>query len=199
MGTRWLASVKLFMCKEVKSVCREAIANSGANQFCIRGQCDVKSHRINKVFLKEDHLYIIGKRKDQALVNLTLDASALPGDVDPQELVEIARPINIWRAHFTSETERNKRVDGSEKFWEEAEDPALSKLIKVDTAHQTPKKLKVGALLEALADTIPVGVGKSESIQVIEDHMGKANVVEQEATRNASLREALAEWNKVCV
>jgi hypothetical protein len=105
----------------------------------------------------------------------------------------------VWRAYFTSEAKRRERsADGSDKSWEEVEAPTLSKLSEVDTTYQTPKKLKVGTLLEGLVDTIPVGVGKAEAVEVIKDHMTMADGPDREYAMNSSIQTVLAEWNKVC-
>jgi hypothetical protein len=53
-----LVSVKLFMCQEIKSLCRGSISNSGDGRFCTRKRSDVKTHKANKVTVKEGHLYI---------------------------------------------------------------------------------------------------------------------------------------------
>jgi hypothetical protein len=71
--------------------------------------------------------------------------------------------------------------------------PSLTKLSEVDATYQTPKKLKVGTLLEVLADTIPIGIGKAEKIAVIQDHMLAADGSARESTRNSSIRTVLAE------
>jgi hypothetical protein len=193
-----LVSVKLFMCQEVKFLCRGSISNSGDGRFCIRTRCNVKTHKANKVMVKEGYLYIRGNRKDQALSEPSMDALGLPGDSDPRDLADEARPLNVWRAYFTLEAERRERSDGSDKSWEEVEAPTLSKLSEVDTTYQTPKKLKVGTLLEGLVDTIPVGVGKAEAVEVIKDHMTMADGPDREYAMNSSIQTVLAEWNKVC-
>jgi hypothetical protein len=76
--------------------------------------------------------------------------------------------------------------------------PSLNKLSEVDLEYKTPKKLKVGMLLEALAETIPIGIGKAETIAVIADYMINAEGLERETARDTSLQTVLAEWNKVC-
>jgi hypothetical protein len=200
-GVDRLVSAKLFMCQEVKSLYRGSISNSGDGRFCIRTRCDVKTHKANKITVKEGQLYIRGSRKDQALSEPSMDAVlGLPGDSDPRDLAHEARPLNVWRAFFTSEAKRRERLaNGSEKSWEEVlEAPTLSKLSEVDTKYQTQKKLKVGTLLEGLVDTIPVGVGKAEAVEVIKDHMTMADGPDREYAMNSSIQTVLAEWNKVC-
>jgi hypothetical protein len=187
------------MCRELKSLCRGIISNSEDGRFCTRTRCDVKTHKANKITVKEGHLYIRGTRKDQALVEPLMDVLGLPGDADPRNLADEARPLNVWRAFFTSEVERRERsADGSETSWEEVEAPTLLKLSEVDTAYQTPKKLKVGTLLEGLVGTIPVGIGKAEAVEVIKDHMTMADGPDGECATNLSIQTVLAEWNKVC-
>jgi hypothetical protein len=195
-----VVSVKLLWFIEVSPVCGGVIASSGNGRFCVRKSCDVKSHRSNKILMKDNHLYILGKRKDQALVEPILDADSVTGGADPSKLEDIEKPINVRRAYFSSETERAGRsTNESEKSWEEVEIPSLTKLSEVDATYRTPKKLKVGTLLEVLADTIPIGISKAERIAVIQDHMLAADGSARESARSSSLRTVLAEWNKVCV
>jgi methyl-accepting chemotaxis protein len=58
--------------------------------------------------------------------------------------------------------------------------------------------LKAGFIMAALADTIPIGIGKAESIQEIEDHLAKADGSERESAKDSSIWTVLAEWNKIC-
>jgi hypothetical protein len=71
-------------------------------------------------------------------------------------------------------------------------------LSEVDFAYQTPKRLKVGVLLEALAETIPVGIGKTDRFESIEDPMLVESGAMREAAVSKSIQIILAEWNKVC-
>jgi hypothetical protein len=80
-GDRFGSSVGLFYCREVntvKSPCGGVIANSGFNRFCLKLKCEVKSHRIQKAKLVVGHMYILGVRKKQALLEPSLDVSVLP-------------------------------------------------------------------------------------------------------------------------
>jgi hypothetical protein len=86
----------------------------------------------------------------------------------------------------------------SDRSWEDVEVPSLTKLSEVNTAYRTPKKLKVGTLLEALADTIPIGIGKAKRIELAQDHMMASAGPKRESAQDAALRTILAEWNKVC-
>jgi hypothetical protein len=166
-----MVSVKLFWCEEVSSVRGGVIASSGGGRFCVKAVCDVKSHLSSKVLMRFNHLYICGKRKNQAMIEPTLDSSSLADHVNPSRLAEVERPINVWRAYFASESDRAGRSSNDgEHSWEEVEIASLNKLSEVDSEYKTLKKLKVGTLLEALADTIPIGIGKAEKIAVIADH-----------------------------
>jgi hypothetical protein len=104
--------------------------------------------------LNNNHLYIMGKRKDQALTEPTLDADSIAGDTDSIQLEDMEKPIGVWRAYFTTEMDRANRLNDSDRFWEDVEVPSLTKLSEANTAYRTPKKMKVGTLLEALADTM---------------------------------------------
>jgi hypothetical protein len=63
----------------------------------------------------------------------------------------------------------------------------------VNIDYQTPKKLKVGVLLEAMADTAPIGIGKAEVIEQIEDHMVRPSGDERETAWAQSLRRTVLE------
>jgi hypothetical protein len=160
-------------------VCGGAIAGSSGARFCVKPRCTTKTHIISKVNLCDNHFYIRGNRKDQALLEPSLDASQLSTEgVEPSRLASTAQPRVVWRAYFGSEKLRTERAilamsGNSEQSWEEVEAPSLEKLSCVNIDYQTPKKLKVGVLLEALADTAPIGIGKAEAIEQIEDHMAR--------------------------
>jgi hypothetical protein len=145
----------------------------------------------------------MGNRKDQALLEPSMDSVKLNDGVDPQVFANRIKPTSVWRAFFTAEAERVERNDNVEnatrdQSWEDVESPSLEKLSEVDFAYQTPKRLKVGILLEALADTIPVGVVKTESLELIKDPMLVESGPVREAAVAASIRTVLAEWKKVC-
>jgi hypothetical protein len=63
--------------------------------------------------------------------------------------------------------------------------------------YQTPKKLKVGTLLEALSDTMPIGLGKAEEVSRIIDPGTVEGAEKRESVETESLRTVLAEWNKL--
>jgi hypothetical protein len=195
-----LGSVTLFLCQDTKSLCRGLISNSGDNRFCIRTKCEVKSHRVNKVEVKEGHLYIRGKRKEQALVEPSLNPIGLSGRADIERLMDTPKPLNVWRTYFKSEMAKTERVtEESDRSWEEVEAPSLTKLSEVEGAYHTPRKLKAGFIMAAMADTIvPIGIGKAEPIQEIEDNLSKLNGSERESAKDSSIRTVLAEWNKIC-
>jgi hypothetical protein len=116
-----------------------------------------------------------------------------------EQLAETVKPVNIWRTYFMSEMSKPERAtEGRELSWEEVEAPTLTKLSEVDGAYHTPRKLKARFIMAALADTIPVGIGKAEAIQEIEDHLGKGAGDERESAKDSSIRTVLAEWNKIC-
>jgi hypothetical protein len=116
--------------------------------------CEAKSHRTQKVNLAVGNLYILGTRKDRALLQPSLEVSLLPDDKDAAILAATSKPINVWKAFFESQTERiilSPTSDTqSEASWEDLESPSLDKLSSVTSSYVTSKKLKVGFLLEAL-------------------------------------------------
>jgi hypothetical protein len=180
-------SVKLFWCIEVQTVRGGAIAESSGAQFCVKPRCTTKTHIISQVNLRNNHFYIHGNRKDQALLEPSLDASQLPTEVEPSPLASKAQPRVVGRAYFGSEKLRTNRAiigmrGDSEQSWEEVEALLLEKLSCVNIDYQTPKKMKVGVLLEAMPDTAPIGIGKAEAIGQIEDHMAWPSGDERETT-----------------
>jgi hypothetical protein len=50
---------------------------------------------------------------------------------------------------------------------EEVEAPTLTKSSEVEGIYNTPRKLKAGFIMAALAVTIPIGIRKAEAIQEI--------------------------------
>jgi hypothetical protein len=136
--------------------------------------------------------------KDQALAEPPLDADSITDDTDSIQLEDMEKPIDVWRAYFATEMDRANRLNDSDRSWEDVEVPSLTKLSEINTAYRTPKKLKVGTLLKALADTIPIGIGKAERIELVKDHMMASAGPERELAQDAALRTVLAKWNKVC-
>jgi hypothetical protein len=105
---RFGSSVGLFYCCEVNTVKSPrggVIASSGFNPFGLKLNCKVKSHRIQKVKLVVGNMYIIGIRKEQALLEPSLDVALLPKEIDPMVFVETSKPSNVWKAFFTSQSE----------------------------------------------------------------------------------------------
>jgi hypothetical protein len=84
-----------------------------------------------------------------------------------------------------------------EKSWEEIDSISLEKLSSVSSTYQTPKKVKVGTLLEALSDTMPIGLGKTEEVSRIIDPGTVEGAEKRESVEAESLRTVLAEWNKL--
>jgi hypothetical protein len=114
----------LFYCEEVnknKSPGGGVIANSGYNRFCLQINCEVKSHRLQKVKLEAGKLYILGVRKEQALLEPSLDVTALPPGTDPTVLADTSKPSNVWKAFFVTQMERNDQASSvdsrSETSW----------------------------------------------------------------------------------
>jgi hypothetical protein len=70
----------------------------------------------------------------------------------------------------------------------------LDKLSAVTSSYVTPKKLKVGFLLEAFADSIPIGLGKAEDLTEIPDMSGLTDDKLRQAQAKA-MELILSEWN----
>jgi hypothetical protein len=200
-GDRFGSSVGLYYCQEVNtntSPCGGVIANSGYNRFCLRINCKVKSHRLQKVKLEAGKLYILGARKEQALLEPLLDVSSLPQGTDSSVLADISKPSTVWKAFFITQMEckdQSSTVDSpSETSWEDLESPLLDKLSSVTSSYVTPKKLKVGFLLEAFADSIPIGLGKASELTELPDLSGLVDDPLKQAQAEAMIV-ILSEWN----
>jgi hypothetical protein len=199
-GDRFGSSVGLFYCREVSSVsvCRGVIAKSGNNRFCLKATCEIKSHRNQKVMLAPDSLYILGTRKDQALLEPSLKGTNIPEGTTIADLLTKDRPVDVWKAFFASETQRisaDDRADAtSEVSWFEVDPPTLEKLSTVANSYATPQKLRVGGLLEAFADSIPIGVGNATELSAIPD-LSTLQGEEQDIAGADAIQTILREWN----
>jgi hypothetical protein len=86
-GDRFGSSVGLFWCRDFNAPCCGVIANSGFNRFCTKMNCETKAHRAQKVTIELGFLYILGTRKDQAILEPSLNGNLLANE---QEIVKIA-------------------------------------------------------------------------------------------------------------
>jgi hypothetical protein len=167
-------------------------------RLCVRINCDFKSHQSQKVILVPGRLYMMGGRKDQALLEPSLDVSALPKETDPAVLITTQQHSNVWKAFFVATMERKEQAPssevGSDASWEDLESPSLDHLSAVTSSYVTHKKLKVGFLLEAFADSIPIGLGKAEPISKLPDITELKDDPLKQAQADA-LRTIIAEWN----
>jgi hypothetical protein len=85
--------VQLYWCQEVAEVCHGVIGGMENNKFCTKRMCrDNKKHKTQKVVLRANQLYIMGTRKDQALLEPCLEASKVTGDIPVETLMELSRP-----------------------------------------------------------------------------------------------------------
>jgi hypothetical protein len=193
----------LYYCREIGtekegSLCGGAIANSGGNRLCVRIKCDFKSHQTQKVILVPGRLYMMGGSKDQALLEPSLDIAALPKETDPEVLSASDQPSNVWKAFFVATMERKEQAQtseaGSDGSWEDLESPSLDHLNAVTSSYVTPKELKVGFLLEAFADSIPIRLGKAEPITELPDLTELTDDPLEQAQAEA-LKIIIAEWN----
>jgi hypothetical protein len=70
----------------------------------------------------------------------------------------------------------------------------LDKLSSVTSSYVTPKKFKVGFLLEAFADSIPIGLGKAAELTALPDLSELVDDPLKQAQAEA-MEVILAEWN----
>jgi hypothetical protein len=91
------------------------------------------------------------------------------------------------KAYFTAEEDAYQRQtrspNNSEASWEEIDSITLEKLSSANSSYQTPKTLQIGTLLEALSDTMPIGVGRAE--------VPVTNVVDPSTVEDTAKRESL--------
>jgi hypothetical protein len=95
--------------------------------------------------LTPDSLYILGMRKDQALLEPSLSGNNIPEGTTVQDLLTKDRPVDVWKAFFVAETQQiaaDDRADAtSEVSWFEVDPPTLEKLSAVSNSYATPQKL----------------------------------------------------------
>jgi hypothetical protein len=188
----------LFYCRDATAICRGVIANSGQNRFCIKTNCEVKAHQAQKVIINDGNLYILGTRKDQSLLEPSLEGSLLSKEHDLDKIIGTSKPVNVWKAFFDSQTDR-KAFPGdtdalSDSSWEDLESPTLEKLSSVTSSYVTPKKLKVGFLLEAFADSIPIGLSKTTPLSELPDS-SQMQKGDKEKAGVGALKVVMMEWN----
>ena len=170
-----LSSVRLLFCEEVGTFCGGVIRGSGSERFCGRlsVECNVRSHKSQKVVLRENHLYIRAPRGDQVLTENSLDAALLP-DGKAAQLMNSSKPVDVWITYFLSLIAPKQGggivsgvpMSGSSSAgseWEEVglqgagSPPSLEDFERARDNLRTPKRLKVGPLLASLVDTNPAG------------------------------------------
>jgi hypothetical protein len=144
------------------------------------------------------NLYILGTRKDQALLEPSLEGYLLGKEHNIELIAEASKPINVWKAFFGTQSVRKDFSTASEApsdgSWEELESPSLDKLSSVTSSYVTPKKLKVGFLLEEFADSIPIGISKAQTLTELPKY-SEMNSTEQEKAGMGAIKMVMTEWN----
>jgi hypothetical protein len=81
--TRGSVVMSAFLCQLATNYCRGAICSSSGSCFCCKlaKECSIKYHRVSKVHVLLNHLYLQAPRVGQARLEPCLDASNLPSDV----------------------------------------------------------------------------------------------------------------------
>jgi hypothetical protein len=70
----------------------------------------------------------------------------------------------------------------------------LDKLSSVTSSYATPKKLKVGFLLEEFTDSIPIGISKAQTLTELPEY-SEMNQAEQEKAGVGAIKMVMTEWN----
>jgi hypothetical protein len=104
----------------------------------------------------------------------------------------------VVKAFFGTESDRKELSTSSEAAsdasWEDLESPSLDKLSSVTSSYVTPKKLKVGFLLEAFADSIPIGMSKAQMLSDLPEFT-TMNQGEKDKAGVGALKMVMTEWN----
>jgi hypothetical protein len=130
---------------------------------CCKVGCTKKTHKITKVHLKVDRLYIKAK-KDKSLAEPSVEVSRL--NMTSEELQTVLgedRLLEVCLAwfgsqnasHLKEEVNLTPNTDGS---WESVGKPTLENLEAVHKDYYTPKKVPLKETLDGMMDTHPVGV-----------------------------------------
>jgi hypothetical protein len=161
--------------------------------------CETKAHWAQKVTLELGFLYILGtRRKDQAILEPSLNGNLLADEQEIVKIAEASKPVNVWKAFFRTQSDHKDFTTSSEAAsdasWEDLKSPSLDKLSSMTSSYVTPKKLKVWFLLEAFADSIPIGMSKAQTLSELPD-FSAMNQSEQDKAGVGALKMVMTEWN----
>jgi hypothetical protein len=86
---------------EVEDYCGGVIRGSRNERFCgrVRRECNVQTHKQQKVVLRRNHLYIRAPWGDQVMTENCLDAGPLDENMVTQMLA-VSKPIDLWVTYF---------------------------------------------------------------------------------------------------
>jgi hypothetical protein len=169
----------------------------------------VQSHRVQKVLLQRNHLYIRAPRGEQVISDNVLDAEPLSAEA-VAKMLDLSKPIDLWITYFLSlaNTTPREYVSAHEREilgsastgsdWEEVGlGPSLEDFERARENLRTPKRLKVGPLLASLVDTSPTGGPELDVLVEVDDLPAYATQAEREAYARESLTIIVQEWGKV--
>jgi hypothetical protein len=190
---------------DVAKICGGVIQTSDQRRFCCKaaGACSTKGHK-TKLNLSTKTLYVKHSRAGQARIAPQLLVALLPDDVTVAELLSQDNSLEVWVAYFESlqaeKSEATSRLSsmtgGLASPWEEVELPTLDELRKASLNFKTPKKLRLGDVLNT--DTIPVtGRPRGDALQDISDRDIDDDDLTERTKVERALQVIMSDWNKL--
>jgi hypothetical protein len=189
----------------VKNVCGGVIQNSDQRRFCCKavGSCTIKGHK-SKVNLSAETLYVKHSRHGHARLEPNLPVSLISDDTTLVEMMGKDLPLEVWAAHFDAlkaeRTGANKRSSassfGSASPWEDVEIPSLASLQTASDSFKTPKKLRLGRILEPESVPITNRPRGPQFSEITSLDIDDGEEVERGKTQRA-LQTIMSEWNRL--
>jgi hypothetical protein len=177
--------VSLFHCQGSSVVCAGIIRGSDGNPFCCKSaeECQVEAHRSSKVTYKNGALYIRAVRSDQSRFKPVLPVDRIPGNTTLEELVGLCQEVDVWVTYFNTLQEQHEQdvleMDDESTWgemsiqmaasWAEVNVPVLADLSKARQNINTPRRLKLGALLSVFSESLSEPLGGFESIDLLDE------------------------------
>jgi hypothetical protein len=189
----------------VEKNCGRVIQTSDQRRFCCKaaGACSRKGHK-TKVNLSTKTLNVKYSITGQARISPKLSVDLLPDNVTVAELLIQDNSLEVWVAYFESlhaeKSEATSRLSSTttdlESPWEEVKLPTLDELRKASINFKTPKKLRLGNVLNT--DTIPVTARpRGELFQDLADRDTDDEDQTERTKVERALQVIMSDWNKL--
>jgi hypothetical protein len=172
------------------------IVNRGSVCLKASSACNVQSHK-TKMRVRMEHFYIQSKQY-QLRIEPSLDGELLPDDITTQSLLD-GDPADrdVLMAYVQNLQAKDEGLGATGhtiEEWESVTPPSLEAMKAVKSSFKTPKKLKLGDLMDAAVDASPVKLGVKAARLMI-DPIPKAAVKAGIQNLSEAGRKVLEQWN----